>query len=328
MKIITKGEKMNNLKKVGLTALAGSLAAFSANAAELSVSGATVLTYTSEDASEVTGNPFGMKTNVGFAASGEVNGYDVSYFITSADQFGGMSSARLSVDLGDMGTLAFDQGSGSGLATIDDKTPTAAEEIWDGLDAKSHGGLVGTAGSSGVFNYINTFAGVNFNAALRKGGAGSQADGASSGAGEGAWDFAATTSLGDSLAVGAGWGEETGADGNDHSTIFANYTLGMATVGYQYSHIVDNAAAGVDEVADAMGLAVNLNENLSVSIGKRNVEYKKSSTLSVTEEGTGVAVAYTMGSVKIAGNRNEVKHNQGVSGAADSMTEVAVSFAF
>ena len=58
------------------------------------------------------------------------------------------------------------------------------------------------------------------------------------------------------------------------------------------------------------------------------VEYKKSSTLSVTEEGTGVAVAYTMGSVKIAGNRNEVKHNQGVSGAADSMTEVAVSFAF
>jgi hypothetical protein len=34
-------------------------------------------------------------------------------------------------------------------------TPTAGEEIWDGIDAKSHGGLVGTAGSSGVFNYIN-----------------------------------------------------------------------------------------------------------------------------------------------------------------------------
>ena len=52
-----------------------------------------------------------------------------------------MSSARLSVDMGDMGTLAFDQGSGSGLATIDDKTPTAAEEIWDGLD---------TAGTNGA----------------------------------------------------------------------------------------------------------------------------------------------------------------------------------
>ena len=45
-----------------------------------------------------------------------------------------MTSARLSVDMGDMGTISYDQGSGSGLSTIDDKTPTAAEEIWDGLD--------------------------------------------------------------------------------------------------------------------------------------------------------------------------------------------------
>jgi len=328
MKKITKGEIMNNLKKVGLTALAGSLAAISANAAELSVSGTTALTYTSEDSTEVTGNPFGMKTNIGFAASGEVNGYDVSYFVTTVDQFGGMTSARLSVDLGDMGTLAFDQGSGSGLATIDDKTPTAAEEIWDGLDAKSHGGLVGTAGSSGVFNYVKSFAGMKFNGAWRKGGAGSQADGASSGSGEGAYDFALTGNLGDSLALGGGWGKETGADNNDHSTVFANYTLGMATIGYQYSHIQNNALAGVDESTDAMGIAVNLNENLSISVGKRDVEYKKTSALSVTEAGEGVALAYTMGSVKVTGNRNEVKGNQGVSGASDSMTEVAVSFAF
>ena len=54
MKTITKGKNMNNFKKVGLTALAGSLAAISSvNAAEMSVSGASVLTYTSEDGSEV-----------------------------------------------------------------------------------------------------------------------------------------------------------------------------------------------------------------------------------------------------------------------------------
>ena len=68
-----------------------------------------------------------------------------------------MSSARLTIDMGDMGTLAFDQGSGSGLGTIDDKTPTAAEEIWDGLDGTTVGGLVGAAGSSGVFNYIKDY---------------------------------------------------------------------------------------------------------------------------------------------------------------------------
>ena len=147
---------MDNLKKVGLTALAGSLAAVSANAAEMTVSGATLLTYTSEDTTETTGNPFGMKTNIGFTASGDVNGMTVSYMQTTVDQFAGMSSARLSVDMGDMGVIAFDQGSGSGLKTIDDKTPTAAEEIWDGLDGTTVGGLVGAAGSTGVFNYVKS----------------------------------------------------------------------------------------------------------------------------------------------------------------------------
>ena len=175
---------MDNLKKVGLTALAGSLAAVSANAAEMSVSGATLLTYTTEDGTEVTGNPWGMKTNLSFTASGDVNGMTVSYMQTSQDQFAGMSSARLSIDMGDMELLAFDQGSGSGLGTIDDKTPTAAEEIWDGLDGTTVGGLVGAAGSSGVFNYVKTVGGVTFNGAARKGSGTKNADGASSGAGE------------------------------------------------------------------------------------------------------------------------------------------------
>ena len=202
---------MDNLKKVGLTALAGSLAAVSANAAEMGVSGATLLTYTSEDGTEVTGNPWGMKTNLSFTASGDVNGMTVSYMQASKDQFAGMSSARLSIDMGDMGTLAFDQGSGSGLGTIDDKTPTAAEEIWDGLDGTTTGGLVGAAGSSGVFNYINTFGGVTFNGAFRKGSGAKNSDGSSSGAGGSAYDFALTGTgemLGvDGLSWGAGYGE-------------------------------------------------------------------------------------------------------------------------
>ena len=37
---------MTNMKKLGLSALAGSLVAFSANAAELSVAGGVELTYT------------------------------------------------------------------------------------------------------------------------------------------------------------------------------------------------------------------------------------------------------------------------------------------
>ena len=49
----TKGEIMNNFKKIGLTALAGSLAAVSANAVELSVSGETTVSYISNTAAKV-----------------------------------------------------------------------------------------------------------------------------------------------------------------------------------------------------------------------------------------------------------------------------------
>jgi outer membrane protein OmpU len=332
---------MNNFKKVGLTALAGSLAAISAHAAEMSVSGASVLTYTTEDKTEVTGNPFGMKTNIGFTASGEVNGYTVSYMQTTQDQFAGMSSARLSVDMGDIGTIAFDQGSGSGLATIDDKTPTAAEEVWDGIDAKSHGGLVGAAGSSGVFNFVNTYGGVTLNAAARKGSGTSSSDGSSSAAGGSAWDFALTGAgdvIGmDGVSWGLGYGESdpgsaaSTTDHDDvHATVFGNYSYGPATFGVQVSHIEAGTVGGSDTMTQAWGLAFNVNDNLSLSYGEREVEYEKPGAKHVTEKGDGIAVAYTMGSIKIAGNRNSVTDNQGTegSGGNDQMTEIAVSFAF
>jgi len=339
MKIITKGKNMNKINKIGLTALAGSLVAISAQAAEMTVSGATMLTYTSEDSTEVTGNPLGMKTNLSFTASGEVNGYTVSYMQTSKDQFAGMSSARLSVDMGDVGTLAFDQGSGSGLATIDDKTPTAAEEIWDGLDSTA-AGRVGAAGSSGVVNYVNTFAGVTLNAAARKGSGTSNSDGATSGVGQGAWDFALTadgSSMGvDGLALGVGYGEkENGAAAGtsygdaEHMTAFANYSVGPATFGYQMSYLEANKNGTDDQEVEAFGVAFNVNENLSISYGERDVTHKGAGASSdVTEKFDGIAVAYTVGSMKIAGNMNEVSDSAGVAGANDSMTEIAVSFAF
>ena len=334
---------MNDMKKIGLTALAGSLVAFSANAAEMTVSGATLLTYTSEDTTEVTGNPFGMKTNLAFTASGEVNGMTVSYMQASKDQFAGMSSARLSIDMGDMGTLAFDQGSGSGLATIYDKTPTAAEEIWDGLDTDGTSGalgLVGAAGNSGVFNYIKTFGGVTFNGDSRRSSGTKTADGEKSGVGISIWDFALTNdgplSDTDGLALGLGYGEkETGSQtdstpgGDDeHMTAFANYSMGPVTFGYQVSNIDKGGAAAVDQEVSAWGLAFNVNENLSVSYGERDVTFKNPSATDVEESGEGIAIAYTMGSMKIAGNRNEVSDNDNSAGTNDEMTEIAVSFAF
>jgi len=326
---------MDNLKKVGLTALAGSLAAISANAAEMSVAGSQVITYTSEDPTEVTGNPWGMNTNLQFTASGDVNGYTVSYYQGAVDQIGGMSSASLSIDLGDIGKIRFDQGAGSGLNTIDDKTPTAAEEIWDGLDGTTAGGLVGQ-GNAGTWNYVKSMGDVKLDIAYNNQGGGSNADGASGGSTnvtESSWGMAVTMPVGDALAVGVGYGKignastATTTNDDEHRTVFANYTMGNATFGYQMSRIEEGTVSGTDENTDAWGIAWNINDNLSVSYGERELEYDKPGT-DVTEDGKGIAVAYTMGSIKIAGNRNEVDNNAGTAGSSDQMTEIAVSFSF
>ena len=290
-----------------------------------------------------------MKTNLSFTASGDVNGMTVSYLQVSKDKFAGMSSARLSIDMGDLGTLAFDQGSGSGLATIDDKTPTAAEEIWDGLDnadsSAGVAGLVGAAGNTGVFNYIKSMAGVTFNGAMRRGSGTANSDGGSSGTGGSAWDFALTGSgdmLGvDGLAWGAGYGVVDNGEGannvngvkdddDEHLTAYINYSFGPVTVGVQQSEMTFGAAGTASEQVDAFGIALNVNEDLSISYGEREVEFGNDSAAHVTEDTEGLAIAYTMGSMKIAGNRNEIVNSQGATGASakDEMTEIAVSFAF
>ena len=61
-----KGENMINLRKVGLTALAGSLAAVTAQAGEFSVSGGHVTTYTTGEAYN-SAQGIGSKTNVNFS---------------------------------------------------------------------------------------------------------------------------------------------------------------------------------------------------------------------------------------------------------------------
>ena len=336
---------MDNLKKVGITALAGSLAAFSANAAEMSVSGATLATYTSEDDTEVTGNPLGLKTNLVFSASGEVNGYTVSYFQVSQDQFAGMSSAGLAIDMGDIGSFGIEQTTTAGIASIDDKTPTAAEEVWDGLGSSSTvaagvGARVGATAGGSSFVYKNSVAGMGLNVAVRPGSATSNSDGSSSADGEGSSYGFALTGLGsaagiDGLDAGVGYGKEdvtttaAGAGDIEEMTAYVNYSFGPVTAGYQKSLRNGGAAGANSNEVDMWGVAFNINENFSISYGEVDNEVKKTSaSADGTESFEGVAISYTMGSMTIAANRNEVSSLAGTSGSDDSMTEIALSFAF
>ena len=128
---------MNNLKKVGLSALAGSMVAVSANAVELAVSGKTEITYAGTKDS-TNGNKFGNGNAITFSGSGDVNGMTATYTAVIQDMGQASSntsetfaSSSLMLDMGDMGTVGFDQGAGEfGVSTIDDKMPYAYEEIW------------------------------------------------------------------------------------------------------------------------------------------------------------------------------------------------------
>jgi outer membrane protein OmpU len=331
---------MNNFKKIGLSALAGSLAAFTtANAVDMSVAGSAKITYKNGDTTEVTGNPFGMNTSLAFSGSGDVNGYETSMLVTSADQFGGMSSASVTVDLGDMGKISFDQGVGiGGISTIDDKTPSANEEVWDGLDAivGDSNGLVG-GGNNGAFVYSNTFAGSSFSGQLTKGASAASTDDAVGGEGSTgtSWDFALTNaSLAEGMNAGIGYGEisnakTTGQNADSesaHMTAFVTYSVGMVTVGAQLSNVEDGTVGGDDQEAQGWGVALNLMEGLSVSYGEREIDHQKFGK--TTEDQEGIAVAYTMGAAKIAFQNNESTSNGGTTGTNDESTEIALSLSF
>ena len=150
---------MNNLKKVGLTALAGALVSVSANAADLSVTGGVSLNFSGEE-KQTTGNGWSMNDGITFKATGELdNGWNVTatQIIDSSDQTLGavMDTRILAIDMGDSGTLTFSGTGGSSvLAAIDDVTPTAGEESWDDVTGSS--AIPGGTGGDDMFHYSNS----------------------------------------------------------------------------------------------------------------------------------------------------------------------------
>jgi len=126
---------MNNFKKVGLSALAGSLAMVSAQAAEMSVSGEAQAVFSSaqgnENATEASnGKGIGVDTDLAFSASGELdNGWTVSVsHVLDTDTNVTNSSTQLAVGMGSMGTLQFNDVGGASTNGIDDVLPFAYEE--------------------------------------------------------------------------------------------------------------------------------------------------------------------------------------------------------
>ena len=329
-----------NIKKVGLTALAGSLVATSAFAGELSLSGGAKLSYVTKggtlETTNVVASGYAMDQEISASGSAELdNGFTISLSHgLSGSGAEGSDSSSLTLDMGDLGTLGYDDTDGHyGLAGLEDKMPKAYEEANDGLGTSATAATMAKMASGAGFGYSTSVGGASISIGY------SDNLGATTNRSDGSQDTTATSVDSSSsvaitypvedmgLTVFGGVGTEGQADGKelDHSTIGATYAFGPATVGYQINDEDDSATGGTDYETEIYGISFMVNENFSISYGEHNTE--KSGT-SVDQEAESIQASYSMGGMTV-----NIKDSE-MTGVAHSIandhetTEVILIFAF
>ena len=310
---------MNNLKKVGLTALAGSLAASTAYAGVLEVTGSASVKYQSRSGSSgtssVQGNPWSDGNGITFSGSGDLdNGMTVGYSYTMTDA--AFSASSVTLDMGDAGTVAFGHDSAhGGIDTIKDKMPTAGEEVWDDIGTGDDAGVTDVGADPSLYYSLN-MSGMTISASYARTGLGTDNSVA-----------IVASELVDGMEFGIGTGTNviSNTSEDDLTTAYAKYTSGPITVGVQLSE-VDKTAANSDLDRQAAAISFAVNENLSVSYGISNVEYENSTKTDA--ESSGISASYTMGGITLGAVSNKTDSFGGTSGTDKEFTEVSLKFAF
>ena len=319
---------MTNFKKIGLTALAGTLAATAyAQAGALSVSGTARMEYQSTTTSNVSNTSGATRTDssstdafvqnqtVSFSGSGELdNGMTVSYLQALAS--GAVTSQGVTLDMGDMGTVALTNYNVAGIGTIQDMVPNGGEQPWDDLGT-THGGPADGIASPHAGNrlgYKTTQGGAIISAAMN-------------------YEFASPTTsiaiqlpnLVEGLNIGAGLASDQASEDveNDIETMYISYAMGPVSVGAQTTDInVQTATSDIERASYGISYAVN--DNMSIGYGVSTVEYE---ALSNDEESTGIGASYTSGGMKLGIIHNQKDNLNG--GTTDmEMTELQLTFAF
>ena len=311
---------MTNLKKIGLTALAGSLAVTGfAQAGELSVSGTARMEYQSTKATATTAaDTFAQTASITFSGSGELdNGNTVSF--TSVRTGAATTSQSVTLDMGDMGTVSMASMNLAGIGTIQDMVPNGGEQPWDDLatGAGAHGTPeqgVASPHAANRLGYSNTMGGAIVSAAINY------------------ENNSPTTSVAvqlpnlvEGLNIGAGMANDASAAGveDDITTMYVKYAMGAVSVGYQTTD-VEKTLANRDIERTAYGISFAVNDNLSIGYGISDTEFEQ---FTPDEENVGVGIAYTSGGMKL-GLINNTKDNAGGVAGAEEMTELQLTFAF
>ena len=315
---------MDKLKTIGLTALAGTFAATSAQALEMSVSGGAGVTYATSDTTEITGNRVSFGDSLTFSGSGET---DQGWTITAKIEADGASSTNyyddrsITIDMGDSGTVHVQQSGAQG--TPGDLVPntygSAAYSLAGSSTTGKHvaDGLSSGAGSPTNIGYSNTFAGISVSAGVTPGATGGS-------------DTAINlkyADLMDGLTVSAGMSDlnPSQANGASELSMSASYVMGGLTIAATDYAYDDDSASGTDYDAMHYGVSFAVNDDLSLSYG-RSISDK--STVSTDETINSLQASYTMGSMTIKGHITKADDEGYSAGASDEHKAIAVSWSF
>ena len=355
---------MKKITKLGLSALCGSLAvASAANAGDISVTGSAEITYVTVDGN-TTGHPFGMKSNLGFAGSGELDGgQKVALTITNTDK-SAFSAASIALTTNNIGTFAISNGTGADLGDYDDKAPTAWEEAWDGGQGATTDKISGVASSTNV-NWTSPattgkimggtkliLAYAPRNNATRQNDKTASGDTGTTGKG---LDVILDLRSGKKLSGFLGYSttarhgndrhEHTKPDGNkEEAVIGLNYKLGPFSMGYQHSAEDLKAQGSGTSFENDMylnkswGVAMNINGGLSVSYGEAtsnqiftpvtNGAGANKFTKKRKQKSKALNAAYTIGGVTAKWSSAETKNAAYSEGSDKEATLVSLGIAF
>ena len=333
---------MKNIKKLGLTALAGSLVATSAYSADMAVTGGVELTYTTTSGTTkggVDGNQWGFEKGIGWSASGEVMGYDVT-LATTLDDNAALSSSSLTFDLGDMGKIYFDAGAGkTGIGTLENKGNVSAYEEADHgmtdmhqIDVNAATQVMGYSSPAGM-----VIDGLDFSVELIPS-VGAQTSTTSAGGVSGAgatgseWNTAVNYAVPmvDGLNLYFGYANESSTgtrDDDTEMTVGATFASGPLKIGYQHSEVEDATAAGDEVIAYGINFAVNDDLTVSYSATENTVK-AHAGTASSSSEATGINASYSIGGGSIRIFTGEQDNAGYTSGVTKKHTEISLSMSF
>ena len=322
---------MNNFKKIGVSALAGSLVAFTANAGEMTVSGGASIGVEHINGGAANGGKsWYMGNQLTFSGGGELdNGMNVSlsFVIDQGDdetdtstQSGNspFDSHSVSIGMDGLGTVTF-HGEGGGSA-VGDMDGSAAGGMWDNFQAAADEPKSGKS-SNDMITYAlpSLYDGLALNASYTPTGDGGAASSTS---------WSATYTGIEGLTIAYGTGEDNSSAIEADATAWkVSYAYGPVTVtatDLEYDHGTSTS----DRNMESQAISYTLSDEISLSYGVE--EITDGSASSETAEFSGFGVSYTAGGMTLTAKSQEAK-NISYSTAATEDRElwvVGASFAF